>query len=46
MDYSGHGVQMSVHMGQRIARIIAGDAAANPVKFLPWKPIPGHVGPP
>lgn len=37
---------MSVHMGQRMARIMAGNTAANPLKLFPWGPIPGHVGPP
>ena len=46
MGYSGHGVQMSVHMGQQMARVMAGDAEANPLRFLPWKAIPGHFGPP
>ena len=46
MGYSGHGVQMSVHMGQLMARMMAGEAEANPLRFLPWKAIPGHFGPP
>jgi glycine/D-amino acid oxidase-like deaminating enzyme len=46
MGYSGHGVQMSVHMGQQMARVMAGDAEANPLRLLPWKAIPGHFGPP
>jgi glycine/D-amino acid oxidase-like deaminating enzyme len=46
IGYSGHGVQMSVHMGQQMARVMAGDAEANPLRLLPWKAIPGHFGPP
>jgi glycine/D-amino acid oxidase-like deaminating enzyme len=46
MGYSGHGVQMSVHMGQQMARVMSGDAEANPLRFLPWQAIPGHFGPP
>lgn len=46
MGYSGHGVQMSVHMGQQMAKVMAGDGDANPLRFLPWKAIPGHFGPP
>ena len=46
MGYSGHGAQMSVHMGQQMARVMAGEAGANPLGFLPWKAIPGHFGPP
>ena len=30
MGYSGHGTQMSVLMGERMAAVMAGDAAANP----------------
>lgn len=46
IGYSGHGVQMSVHMGQQMARVMAGDAQANPLRLLPWKAVPGHFGPP
>ena len=46
MGYSGHGVQMSVHMGQAMAAVMGGDASANPLRFLPWPPVPGHFGPP
>jgi glycine/D-amino acid oxidase-like deaminating enzyme len=46
MGFSGHGAQMSVHMGQVMARVLGGDAAANPFRDLPWPAIPGHFGPP
>jgi len=46
MGYSGHGTQMSVHMGECMARVMAGDAAANPWRDNPWPAIPGHFGPP
>jgi glycine/D-amino acid oxidase-like deaminating enzyme len=46
MGFSGHGTQMSVHMGQEMAKMLAGDAAANPFRTLPWPAIPGHFGPP
>ncbi|MBS0558874.1 MAG: FAD-binding oxidoreductase [Proteobacteria bacterium] len=46
MGFSGHGAQMSVHMGQQMAAVMAGDAAANPLRGLPWPAIPGHFGPP
>jgi glycine/D-amino acid oxidase-like deaminating enzyme len=46
MGYSGHGTQMSVHMGQCMARVMAGDATANPWRDLRWPAIPGHFGPP
>ncbi len=44
MGYSGHGVQMSVHMGDAMARVMAGDGAANPWRDLDWPAIPGHLG--
>jgi glycine/D-amino acid oxidase-like deaminating enzyme len=46
MGYSGHGTQMSVHMGECMARVLAGDRAANPWRDNPWPAIPGHFGPP
>jgi glycine/D-amino acid oxidase-like deaminating enzyme len=46
MGYSGHGTQMSVHMGECMARVMAGDALANPWRDLRWPAIPGHFGPP
>jgi glycine/D-amino acid oxidase-like deaminating enzyme len=44
--YSGHGVQMSVHMGQVMADVIGGRARANPWQALDWPAIPGHFGTP
>jgi glycine/D-amino acid oxidase-like deaminating enzyme len=46
MGYSGHGTQMSVHMGECMASVLAGDVAANPWRNNPWPAIPGHFGPP
>ena len=46
MGFSGHGAQMSVHIGQQMAAVMAGDATANPLRGLPWPAIPGHFGPP
>lgn len=46
LGYSGHGVQMSVHMGQIMARVMGGDTAANPLAGLDWPAVPGHFGPP
>ena len=46
MGYSGHGVQMSVHMGQVMAEVMNGTADANPWRALRWPAIPGHFGPP
>ena len=46
MGYSGHGVQMAVHMGQIMADVMAGNDHANPWGQLKWPPIPGHFGKP
>ncbi len=46
MGYSGHGTQMSVLMGQRMAEVMAGNEDANPWKDRSWPAIPGHFGPP
>jgi glycine/D-amino acid oxidase-like deaminating enzyme len=46
MGYSGHGVQMSVYMGQQMARYMDGDHSANPWEGLAWPAIPGHLGKP
>lgn len=46
MGYSGHGVQMSVRLGQAMADVLAGRAAASPWLGQPWKAIPGHFGDP
>jgi len=44
--YSGHGVQMSVHMGQVMADVMAGKPERNPWQGLDWPAIPGHFGKP
>ena len=44
--YSGHGVQMSVHMGQVMADVMAGQPERNPWRALTWPAIPGHFGKP
>ncbi|QGP81049.1 NAD(P)/FAD-dependent oxidoreductase [Sphingobium sp. CAP-1] len=46
MGYSGHGVQMATYMGQAMARVMQGDAAANPWRDLDWPSVPGHFGKP
>ena len=40
--YSGHGVQMSVHMGEAVARMISGEPHANPWHGRDWPAIPVH----
>lgn len=44
--YSGHGVQMSVHMGQVMADVMAGHPERNPWRELAWPAVPGHFGKP
>ncbi len=44
--YSGHGVQMSVHMGQVMADVMAGSPEQNPWRELEWPAVPGHFGKP
>lgn len=44
MGYSGHGVQMSVHMGTVMAQKMSGQDAENPWQDLAWPAIPGHFG--
>jgi glycine/D-amino acid oxidase-like deaminating enzyme len=46
MGYSGHGTQMSVLMGERMAAVMAGEREANPWRNRSWPAIPGHIGPP
>jgi glycine/D-amino acid oxidase-like deaminating enzyme len=46
MGYSGHGVQMSVHMGGIMADVLGGHPEANPWRELDWPAIPGHLGKP
>ncbi len=43
---SGHGVQFSGYIGDRMARLIGGEADANPLAGKPFTAIPGHLGPP
>ncbi|HYE50635.1 MAG TPA: FAD-binding oxidoreductase [Azospirillaceae bacterium] len=46
MGYSGHGVQMSVHMGEAMADVMDGRPQANPWGDLEWPSVPGHFGKP
>ncbi len=46
MGYSGHGVQMSVLMGQSMAEVMAGRPEANPWRDFDWPAVPGHLGKP
>ncbi|GBR46332.1 NAD(P)/FAD-dependent oxidoreductase [Neokomagataea thailandica] len=42
MGLSGHGVQMSVHLGQLLGRKLAGEYVNIPVWNQPWSPIPAY----
>ncbi|WP_342359311.1 FAD-binding oxidoreductase [Terrarubrum flagellatum] len=46
MGYSGHGTQMSTHMGAVMAEVMAGRTARNVFSDFDWPAIPGHFGPP
>ncbi|PZV34758.1 NAD(P)/FAD-dependent oxidoreductase [Mesorhizobium kowhaii] len=46
MGYSGHGAQMSTHMGMIMADAMLGKADRNPVAGLAWPAVPGHFGKP
>jgi glycine/D-amino acid oxidase-like deaminating enzyme len=46
LGYSGHGVQMSVHMGRQMADVMAGKKDSNPWGDLEWAAIPGYSGKP
>ncbi|EJZ18732.1 oxidoreductase, partial [Rhizobium sp. Pop5] len=44
--YSGHGAQLSTHLGMTIADAILGRPDHNPLKGLEWPAVPGHFGKP
>ncbi|MBY2949115.1 NAD(P)/FAD-dependent oxidoreductase [Rhizobium leguminosarum] len=46
MGYSGHGAQLSTHLGMLIADAILGRPSRNPMKGLEWPAVPGHFGTP
>jgi glycine/D-amino acid oxidase-like deaminating enzyme len=46
MGYSGHGAQLSTHLGMVMADEILGRTDANPLKGLDWPAVPGHFGKP
>jgi glycine/D-amino acid oxidase-like deaminating enzyme len=46
MGYSGHGVQMSVYMGDVMARRISGEELPNPWRDVEWPAVPLHFGKP
>lgn len=46
MGYSGHGAQMSTHLGMIMADAILGCPNRNPLEGLAWPAVPGHFGKP
>jgi glycine/D-amino acid oxidase-like deaminating enzyme len=46
MGYSGHGAQLSTHLGMIIADAILGKVDRNPLHDLEWPAVPGHFGKP
>ena len=46
MGYSGHGAQLSTHLGIIMADAMLGKADRNPLKGLEWPAVPGHFGKP
>jgi glycine/D-amino acid oxidase-like deaminating enzyme len=46
MGYSGHGAQLSTHLGMTVADAILGKADRNPMQNYPWPAVPGHFGKP
>ena len=46
MGYSGHGAQLSTHLGMIIADAMLGREDKNPIKGLHWPAVPGHFGKP
>jgi glycine/D-amino acid oxidase-like deaminating enzyme len=46
MGYSGHGAQLSTHLGMIIADAMLGRADRNPMKGVDWPAVPGHFGKP
>ncbi|WP_035655540.1 FAD-binding oxidoreductase, partial [Bradyrhizobium sp. STM 3809] len=46
MGYSGHGAQLSTHLGMIMADAMLGRPDRNPMKDAPWPVVPGHYGKP
>lgn len=46
MGYSGHGAQLSTHLGMIMADTMLGKPDRNPLKGLEWPAVPGHFGKP
>ncbi|WP_315762381.1 FAD-binding oxidoreductase [Bradyrhizobium sp. SZCCHNS2005] len=46
MGYSGHGAQLSTHLGTIMADAMLGRPDRNPMKDAGWPVVPGHFGKP
>ena len=46
MGYSGHGAQLSTHLGMIMADAMLGREDRNPMKGFEWPAIPGYSGKP
>jgi len=46
MGYSGHGAQLSTHLGMIMADAMLGRPDRNPMKGVAWPAVPGHFGKP
>ncbi|WP_316164511.1 MULTISPECIES: FAD-binding oxidoreductase [unclassified Bradyrhizobium] len=46
MGYSGHGAQLSTHLGMIMADAMLGRPDRNPMKDAGWPVVPGHYGKP
>ncbi len=46
MGYSGHGAQLSTHLGMMVADAILGKVDRNPMRDYTWPAVPGHFGKP
>jgi glycine/D-amino acid oxidase-like deaminating enzyme len=46
MGYSGHGAQLSTHLGMIMADAMLGREDRNPMKGVDWPAVPGHFGKP
>ena len=46
MGYSGHGAQLSTHLGMMMADRILGHPVDNPLEGMDWPAVPGHFGQP
>jgi len=46
MGYSGHGAQLSTHLGMIMADAMLGREDRNPMRDVDWPAVPGHFGKP